>query len=206
MTDTRRPFADFATRAPRILMKPARALCCGFVRLVSMIVAPVVWPRAWRRRARASTPEIEHARAVLSWAGDKPSPARCRALRALASATLQHGEPKDALALLDAAISTAALIKDRIEEASALAESGFLAGNLGHFARAEAQFRRAIALVSVTGPLDLRATLHHNLAIALHEQRKNAAEAERHAVAALELLSQAQIGEHHNSSPEPKDI
>jgi hypothetical protein len=129
----------------------------------------------------------QHARAALSWAGDQPSRARCRALRAVAAAVLSLGQTEAGLALLETAITTAAVLRDPIEEASALAEIGFHALRRGHVARAEARFRTALALLSPDGPAYLRAKLHHDLALALHTQRKDSEEAERHATTALGL-------------------
>jgi len=109
----------------------------------------------------AATEAAKHAQAALSWLGDTPSRMRCRALRMLASAMLVRGETDEALAQLDAAIGIAAVIRDPI--------------------------RGALALLSADDLPYLRATLHHQLAIALHEQRKNADEAEHHAAAAAAL-------------------
>lgn len=137
--------------------------------------------------AEGAEQAAQHARAALSWVGDQPSRARCRALRAVAAATFALGQTEAGLALLETAITTAAVLRDPIEEASAVAEIGFHALRRGHIARAEARFRAALALLSTDGPAYLRATLHHDLALALHTQRKNAEEAERHATAALGL-------------------
>jgi hypothetical protein len=91
------------------------------------------------------------------------------------------------LALLDKAIASAIMIEDRVEEATAIAEIGFHALRSGHFARAEDRFRGAVALLSADELPYLRATLHHHIARALHEQRKDADEAEFHATTALAL-------------------
>jgi hypothetical protein len=85
------------------------------------------------------------------------------------------------------AITTAAVIKDAIGEAAAVAEIGFHALRGGHLARAEARFRGALALLSAEELPYLRATLHHHLALVLLEQHKDADEAEHHAAAALAL-------------------
>jgi hypothetical protein len=128
-----------------------------------------------------------HAHAALSWLGDQPSPARCRALRASAVAKLFLGQTEAALALLVTAMNTATELHDPIELASGLAEIGFHALRRGHAAHGETRFRDALTLQSTEGPADLRATLHHGLAPALHVQRKDAGEAERHATTALGL-------------------
>jgi tetratricopeptide (TPR) repeat protein len=128
-----------------------------------------------------------HARAALSWIGDELSPTRCRALRALAAAILPLGETEAGLALLQTAITNAAMLRDPIEEASALADLGFHALRRGHSARAEARFRAALELLSAADPAYLRAMLHHDLALALHLQGKDADEAEYHATTALRL-------------------
>lgn len=133
----------------------------------------------------------EHARAALGWIGDQPSRTRCCALRALGAATLAVGHTAPGLALLETAITTAIMLRDRIEEGSARAEMGFHALRCGRVARAEARFRAALALVDTEGPAHLRATLHHDLALALHLQRKDADEAERHATTALALRCDA---------------
>jgi hypothetical protein len=130
---------------------------------------------------------VGHARAALSWIGDKPNAARCRALRALATATMAKGETETGFALLESAITTAALIRDPIEEASALQLIGRQAVRCQHFVRAEDRFRKAIDLLSNTGPSNLQATLHHELAAVLHVQRKNDEEAAAHAIAAFDL-------------------
>ena len=130
---------------------------------------------------------VGHARAALSWIGDKPCAARCRALRSLATATLAKGETEAGLALLESAITTAALIRDPIEEASALQQIGCHAVSGQHFARAEDRFRQAMDVLSNAGSPHLRATLHHDLAAVLHAQGKNDEEAEDHAIAALDL-------------------
>ena len=130
---------------------------------------------------------IKHARAAVHWVGEAPSVARCRALRALATATFRQGDTEVALALLDTAIASAIMIGDRVEEATAIAEIGFHALRNGHFARAEDRFRCALALLSADDLPYLRATLHHHLALALHKQHKDADEAEYHATTALAL-------------------
>ncbi len=129
----------------------------------------------------------QHASAALAWVGTAPSAARCRALRAVAIARIHQGNPGEALALLDTAYKQAAAIRDRVEQARALAEIGFQALRGGDFAYAETRFRRAIVLVSATDAPYLRAALHHSLADALHQQGKNPSEAERHAALALSL-------------------
>jgi hypothetical protein len=127
-----------------------------------------------------------HARSALAWLGDKPSVARCRALRSLATATMIKGEPEVGLALLETAITMAVMIKNQVEEARALHQIGFHALRCGHFARAEDEFCRALGLLSDHYSLHLQATLHHDLAIALHAQSKNE-DAEHHATEALAL-------------------
>jgi hypothetical protein len=129
----------------------------------------------------------EHAGAALACIGDQPSRARCRALRTVAAATLALGHTAAGLALLETAIATAVVLRDPIEEGSARAEMGFHALRRGHAPRAEVRFRTALALVASEGPAHLRATLHHDLALALHMQRKDADQAERHAITALGL-------------------
>lgn len=127
-----------------------------------------------------------HARAALTWLGDKPSVARCRALRSLATATMIKGDPEVGLAFLEMAITMSVMLNNRVEEARTLHQIGFHALNCGHFARAEDGFRRAIGLLSDHYSLHLQATLHHDLAIALHAQSKNE-DAEHHATEALAL-------------------
>lgn len=127
-----------------------------------------------------------YARSALVWVGDAPSAPRCRALRWLATATLAKGEAEAGLALLGTAITTAMVIQDPIEEASALHQIGAHALGGKHFARAEVLFRRALALESGTDAPDLRATLHHDLATALEAQGKHD-DAEHYATAALDL-------------------
>jgi len=136
--------------------------------------------------AEGAEQAAKHARNAVLWVGDNPSCMRCRALRALARARLRAGELEAGLAHLEAAIATAMVIKDPIEEASALAEIAFHALRSGHAPRAEVRFRSAIALLSADGSPYLLATLHHNLAEALHQQNKDEA-AEHHAQAALSL-------------------
>src|SRR5262249_45936837 len=53
-----------------------------------------------------------HARAALSWIGDEPSATRCRALRAVAAAIMSLGQTAAGLALLQTAITTAAVLRD----------------------------------------------------------------------------------------------
>jgi hypothetical protein len=124
--------------------------------------------------AEGAEQAAHHAHAALSWLGDLPSPIRCRALRAAAAASLLLGQTEAGLMLLETAITTAAVLRDPIEEASALAEIGFHALRRGHAARAEIRFRAALDLLPAEGPRYLRATLHHDLALALHMQRKDA--------------------------------
>ena len=128
-----------------------------------------------------------HARAALAWVGPHPSAARCRALRSLAITSILKGETEAGLALLESAVTTAELIGDPIEEASALRQIGCHAVRGQHFVRAEASFRRAMDVLSDAGSPDLRATLHCDLAVVLHAQFKNDEEAETHAIAALDL-------------------
>jgi tetratricopeptide (TPR) repeat protein len=139
------------------------------------------------RGVDAATEAVKLVQTALAWIGETPSRMRCRALRQLASAMLILGETEAALAWLDEAINVAALIRDPLEEASALADVGAYALRRGHFAHAEARFRGALALLSADFLPYLRATLHHQLANALHEQRKTPDEAERHASEALAL-------------------
>jgi len=129
----------------------------------------------------------KHAGAALAWIGDQPSRARCRALRATASATLALGQTETGLALLETAIRNATVLRDPIEEASALAEIGFHMLQRGYHARAETRFRAALALLSDDDPGYLRATLHHDLALALVEQGAAPDEAELHVTVALKL-------------------
>jgi tetratricopeptide (TPR) repeat protein len=129
----------------------------------------------------------KHARTALLWVGAQPSRVRCRALRTLAVAMLAQGQREAALALLDTAIKTAAVLQDPIEEASALSEIGIHEFQCGHHARSEARFRAALTLLPGDGPAYLRATLHHALALALVEQGKDAEQAEYHASTALGL-------------------
>ncbi len=128
-----------------------------------------------------------YASAAVASAGDQPSGMRCRALRALASATMRQGKAATALQLLEMAITTAAVIRDPFEEATAVTEVGFHALRGGHLARAEARFRCGLALLSAEKLPYLQATLHHHLALVLLEQHKDAGEAEHHAAAALAL-------------------
>jgi len=129
----------------------------------------------------------KHASTALAWIGDQATLARCGALRALAVATLARGKTEDGLALLDKAITTAAVLQDPIEEARALAMIGFEALRLGHYACAEDRIRTALALLFTGKPRWLRAMLHHDLARALLEQHKDLDEAELHAAIALRL-------------------
>jgi hypothetical protein len=135
----------------------------------------------------AAAHAVGHARAALIWIGAKPCAARCRALRSLATARMAKGEAEAGLAHLESAITTAALIRDPIEEASALQQIGCHAARGQHFARAEDRFRRAMDVLSNAGSPHLRATLHHDLAAVLHAQGKNDDEAEGHAIAAFDL-------------------
>jgi tetratricopeptide (TPR) repeat protein len=128
-----------------------------------------------------------YAREALSWVGSAPSRMRCRALRALAAALMRQGEIEAALSQLAAVITAAAVIQDRSDEATALAEIGFHALRSGRFARAETGFRRALALLTTEDLPYLRATVHHHLALALCEQSKDPEEAAQQAGAALEL-------------------
>lgn len=130
---------------------------------------------------------VHHGRAALAWVGDQPSRVRCRALRTVAAASLAAGKTAAGLVLLESAITTAAVLRDPIEEASALAAIGLHALQCGHHARAEARFRAALALLTDDDPAYLRATLHHDLALTLLEQRKDAEQAEQHATTALGL-------------------
>ena len=127
----------------------------------------------------------KYAEAALGWIGDTPCRARCHALRALASARLRVGEVGAGVTLLEAAITTAAVIGDRSEEAGAQAEIGLYVLQTGHPQRAEARFRSALAVL----PTDdaQRATLHRYLARALYEQGQRDDDAEQHATAALSL-------------------
>jgi ATP/maltotriose-dependent transcriptional regulator MalT len=127
-----------------------------------------------------------HARSALTCIGDNPSVTRCRALRSLATATMTKGEHEAGLAILETAITIAVMIKNQVEEARALHQIGFHALSCGHFARAEDGFCRAIGVLSDNYSQHLQATLHHDLALALHAQSKNE-DAERHAIEALAL-------------------
>jgi tetratricopeptide (TPR) repeat protein len=135
----------------------------------------------------AAEQAAEFARAALACIGDQPNRDGCRALRALGVASLSLGHTDAGLALLEAAITTAIVLGDPIEEGSTLAEMGFHALRGGRVARAELRFRTALALVETNGPAHLRAILHHHLALALHQQHKHADEAELHATTALGL-------------------
>lgn len=127
----------------------------------------------------------KYSEAALAWIGDTPCRVRCHALRALASARLRTGEVGAGVTLLEAAITTAAVIGDRSEEAGAHAAIGLHILDAGHAARAAARFSSALALVTDDDPQ--RATLHHYLARALFEQGQHDDAAEHHAVAALSL-------------------
>jgi len=129
----------------------------------------------------------KHAGAALAWIGDQPSRVRCRALRATATATLALGQTEAGVALLETAFNTATVLGDPIEQASALAEIGFHLLRRGYHARAETRLRVALALLSDDDPAYLRATLHHDLALALVEQGREPDEAELHVTAALNL-------------------
>jgi len=129
----------------------------------------------------------KYARAALGWIGDQPSRVRCWALRATATATLALGETETGLTLLETAIQTATVLRDPIEEASALSELGGHLLKHGYHARAENRFRAALALLSNEDPAHLQATLHHDLALALLEQCKDDDEAEFHVTVALNL-------------------
>jgi len=128
-----------------------------------------------------------YARGVLTRVGDTPSAARCRALRSLATATMAKGDIDAALAHLETAVTTAMVMKDPVEEASALHQIGVHALQGQHFARAEDRFHRAINVLSAVESPTLLATLHHDLAMALAAQGKHGEEAEHHASVALEL-------------------
>lgn len=129
----------------------------------------------------------KHARAALEWIGDEPSSMRCRALREAAGATLAMGQTEPGLALLETALTTATVLRDRIEVASALAEIASYALQRGFCARAEARLRAALELVSQGDSDDLLARLHHDLAVALLAQQSDLEEAEHHASTALGL-------------------
>jgi hypothetical protein len=129
--------------------------------------------------------EIKHLHATLYWVGDAPSSVKCRALRALAIAHFRRGHAAGALQLLESATTIATVIGDRIEAARAQAEIGLHALQTRHLARAEHRLRRAVALTTDHDPPDLRATLHHHLPRALHEQGKDGDEAAHRARAAL---------------------
>jgi hypothetical protein len=128
-----------------------------------------------------------YARAVLTWVGDTPSAARCRALRSLATATMVKGDIDAGLAHLETAVTTAMVMKDPVEEASALHQIGVHALQGQHFARAEDRFRRAIEVLTAVEFPSLLATLHHDLEVALAAQGKNDEEPDHRASAALEL-------------------
>jgi tetratricopeptide (TPR) repeat protein len=100
---------------------------------------------------------------------------------------MAKGDIEAGLAYLETAITTAMVIKDPIEEASALHQSGFYALGGQQFARAEARFRRALEMLSDVASPHLVATLRHDLAEALEGQGTHDDEAERHARIALEL-------------------
>jgi len=127
------------------------------------------------------------SRSLLGFLGDTPSRMRCRALRLLASTLQWRGNLEAALVELNAAIGIAVMIRDPIEEASALAEAGTYALQDGHFARVEERFRAALGALSSDDLPYLRAALHHQLALALHKQQKSVDEAEKHAASALAL-------------------
>jgi tetratricopeptide (TPR) repeat protein len=151
-------------------------------------VAPVASATArWSNAPRCAEQAAAHARAALSLINDESSRAHCRALRAVAAAVLALGETAAGIELLEVAISTAVVVQDPFEEAAALADIGLHALRQGHATRAEARLRAALALVPTVGSAHLRATLHHQLALALHVQGKSTDEAERHATTALSL-------------------
>ncbi|TMQ17464.1 MAG: hypothetical protein E6J90_22350 [Deltaproteobacteria bacterium] len=127
----------------------------------------------------------KHAEAALSWIGDTPCQTRCQALRALASARLRLGQVGAGVTLLEAAISTAAVIGDRREEAGAQAEIGLHVLHAGHAERAEARFQSALVLLGTNDPE--RATLHHRIARGLFDHAQHDEAAEHHVVTALSL-------------------
>ena len=130
---------------------------------------------------------LTHLETAMSWIGEEPSGVRCRALRMRAASLVLRGRTHEGLVQLDAAIRTAVLVGDPREEASALADVGIHLQTLGHLARAETMFRRALSRLPIAELPYLRATLHHHLALALCDQRKRLDEAARHATTALGL-------------------
>lgn len=116
-------------------------------------------------RAHAST----HFYAALAKLGDRPSSARARALRLLAMAQ-RVSDPPFARALLDKAVSTAEVAKDRVEGAHALAHLAILAREGGQPWRAARRLRDALILLRSDEAPQLRSFLHHELMIALHQQ------------------------------------
>lgn len=131
----------------------------------------------------------EYAEAALRAAGDTPCSTRCEALRALALVRLRTGETGAALILLEAAITTAAMIEDRDQEARAQTEIGVHVLEAGHPDRAEVRFRRALRLLPANH--EQCASLHHRIARALCAQGDRDAEAEQHVQAALWLRRDA---------------
>lgn len=97
------------------------------------------------------------------------SATRCKALGILGAALIGKGEATVGLLLLEQAVTMAAAVDAPEEAARALRTAGLHALDREDFARAEAKFRAAIALLP-SGPPDLLALLHHNLAVALFSQ------------------------------------
>jgi tetratricopeptide (TPR) repeat protein len=129
---------------------------------------------------------LGHLDTALSWVGDTPSCVRCRVLRMRASTLRVLGKTHEAMLTLDAAHRTAVLLNDPREEASTLCDLGLHLRQSGHLERAERVFRRGASLPIDDAPY-LLATLHHQLALVLCEDRAQLDEAEQHAEAALAL-------------------
>jgi tetratricopeptide (TPR) repeat protein len=140
---------------------------------------------AYSQEGDGVTEAAKHAHAALVWIGDAPSPARCRALRALAATAKVRGDADAAAIHLDAAVAIAMVIEDACEGAWALVDLGIHALGCRRFAEAEAAFARAARLASPEAA-SLRAMIHQQLSLALIPQGKHE-EATRHAELAVAL-------------------
>jgi hypothetical protein len=129
---------------------------------------------------------IKHIRVALVPLRGTPSRMLCRARRLYATALRKAGEIEPALLQLRKAVEIAAEIGDRIEGGRALADVAAHELDRRQFEDAEAQCRAALVLLAEDEP-HLRASTHHQLAVALYEQRKDLAEAEYHAERAEDL-------------------
>lgn len=139
----------------------------------------------------ATIKALSFAREALVRLGPAVTVERFRALRVLGLATMREGMAAAAAYILDGAVLLAVEL-DAIEEAAdLLRQLGCCELDAGNDAAAETRFRNALQLLwprCLRSNTDLRASLHHNLALALF--RHDSRSAEMHAAIALGMRAE----------------